>query len=161
MGRTALALTLLALSCRAGPRAAPPEGTAHTVTTTPDSLELLLLAPDSVRAGAPIRFTLRLTNRGAAPLDVYLRGRTVTFDVAVADSGGTVVWRRLEGETIPAIALLRTLAPAERLDLTAEWDQRTNAGAPVRPGAYTVRGLLLVEGPPRATAPVALVITPR
>ncbi|MGH7711047.1 MAG: BsuPI-related putative proteinase inhibitor, partial [Gemmatimonadaceae bacterium] len=118
---------------------------------TPDSLGLQLLVASPARAGQAVRFTMRVQNVTARPLDVYLRGRESTFDVVVARPGGDVVWRRLEGETIPAIVHIRTLAPSERFELVAEWDQRTKQGTRVPPGEYTVRGLLLVEGEALAT----------
>jgi hypothetical protein len=123
--------------------------------TVPDSLTLTLVVPEQVRTGARVPITLRLENRGSRPLDLSLRGRTLTFDVEVSDSSGAVRWRRLEGEIIPAIVHLRTLAPGERLEVEAAWDRAA------APGPYRVRGLLLVEGPPRPTPPVPLRIVPR
>jgi len=104
---------------------------------------------------------LRVSNRGARPLDLYLRGRTVTVDVVVTRAGGEVVWRRLEGEIIPAIVHLRTLAPGERLEVAAVWDQRTNLGIPAGPGEYAARGFLLVEGDPVPTPPAAFRVVAR
>jgi hypothetical protein len=125
-----------------------------------DSLELALVLPARVRAGAPVPIRLRVRNRTERPLDLYLRGRTTTFDVVIAGSDGQVVWRRLEGEVIPAIVHLRTLAPGERLEVEAVWDQRTNAGKAAEPGEYTVRGLLLVEGAPLEIGPLPLRVEP-
>lgn len=101
-----------------------------------------------------------MTNETRHALDLYLRGRVLTFDVLVAPPDGAVVWRRLEDEIIPAIVHLRTLAPAERLELVTEWDQRTRQGSPVDPGEYTARGLLLVEGEPLETKSVPFRIEP-
>lgn len=126
-----------------------------------DSLSLTLVLPAEVRAGGRVPITLRVENHERGPLDLYLRGRTTTFDVEVTDTGGTVVWRRLEGEIIPAIVHLRTLAPGERFEIGTTWDQRTTQGRPIPPGAYSVRGLLLVEGKPLETVPVPLRIVAR
>jgi Intracellular proteinase inhibitor len=114
----------------------------------PDPVRLELLLEPRAPAGVPVRIRLRAENVTQRPVDLYLRGRTVTFDVVVAQAAGGVVWRRLEGEIIPAIVHLRPLAPGERLEVETEWDQRTNDGKPVEPGDYVVDGSLLTEGEP-------------
>ncbi len=150
------ALLALAAACRPEPRE---EGRVVT-GSGPDTLALELLLPRSVRAGEPVPMTLRVQNRTARTLDLYLRGRSPTFDVVVARPDGEVVWRRLEGEIIPAIALLRPLAPGERLEIAASWDQRTGRGL-ITPGNYTARGLLLTEGEPLETADVPFTVAGR
>lgn len=125
-----------------------------------DSLDLELLLPSRVRAGAPVPIRLRVRNRTGRSLDLYLLGRTTTFDVVITGVGGEEVWRRLEDEVIPAIVHLRPLAPAEPLEAEAVWDQHTKGGKRVAPGEYTVRGILLVEGEPLATPPAPLRIDP-
>ena len=115
--------------------------------------------PPSVAAGAPVPIRLRVKNETAAPLDLYLRGRDVAFDITVADSTGDVVWRKLEGEVTQAILQLRTLAPGEVMELSHTWDQKSQRGSPVPPGRYTVRGSVLTDGrttldPPPATVEI-------
>jgi len=56
---------------------------------------------------------------------------------------------------------LRTLAPGERLQLEAVWDQRTGAGRPAEPAEYVARGFLLVEGTPLPTPLTPLGIVAR
>jgi hypothetical protein len=114
----------------------------------PDSLRLELLLPSRVSAGAPVPIRLRAQNVTGHPLDVYLRGRTITWDVVIERPAGEVVWRRLEEEVIPAILHVRPLAPGERVEVQTVWDQRTKAGEVVGPGDYVLYGLLLVEGEP-------------
>jgi intracellular proteinase inhibitor BsuPI len=123
-----------------------------------DSLRLELLLEPRVRAGEPVRFRLRVQNVAQRPLDLYLRGRTITFDVLISRAVGGVVWRRLEGEIIPAIVQLRPLAPGERLEAEAVWDQRANDGKRVEPGEYVVDASLLVEGEPLRTPQRSLTI---
>lgn len=130
-----------------------------TAGTQPLRLELLL--PPRVRAGDPVPIRLRAENATNQAIDLYLRGRTTTFDVEVARPDGAIVWRRLEGEIIPAIVHLRVLAPAERLEVEASWDQRATGGKPADPGEYVVRGLLLLEGEPLRTPPRTLSIVKR
>ncbi|HEV8263439.1 MAG TPA: BsuPI-related putative proteinase inhibitor [Gemmatimonadales bacterium] len=109
--------------------------------------------PRSVRAGDPVPVTLRLTNPGTKPVDLYLTGRTVTFDVIVARADGAIVWRRLEGATGQQIIQVKTLAPGEVFELRATW----NAAA--APGDYTVQGVLPTDGEALRTKAVPLRIT--
>jgi hypothetical protein len=127
-----------------------------------DPLRLRLDAPSEVRAGATVPLTLRVENTGDRPLDLYLRGRTIAFDVIVSRADGTVAWRRLEGEVIPAIIQVKTLAPREALELRGEWNQRTNGGQRVGPGLYSLRGALLTDAPtPLETAAAELRVVSR
>ena len=120
----------------------------------PDSLRLQLVLPRRVGAGERVPITLRVQNRAQHAITLYLRGRTATFDVTIARPDGTVVWRRLENEIIPAILSVRTLVPREQLELKAVWDQRTSRRKPVAPGEYTARAVLLVEDNPPETPSV-------
>jgi len=148
---------------RGGPSRADPAPTTQVSITTPrDSLRLQLEVPAQVPAGAPVPIVLRVTNTGAAARELYLRGRTVAFDVTIAREGGAVVWRRLDGQAIEAIVQLRVLQPGEALTLEHRWDQRDRRGEPVAPGIYTVQGALLTDEPePRRTTIRTLRITPR
>ena len=126
-----------------------------------DSVRLALDVPATARAGASVPIALRVENVAGRALELYLRGRTIAWDVVVARAGGDTVWRRLDGEVIPAIVQLRLLAPGEVLTLRAAWDQRDAAGAHVGPGRYTVRADLLTDRPePLAAAPAPVEIAP-
>jgi hypothetical protein len=64
------------------------------------------------------------------------------------------VWRRLEGEVVPGIIQFKLLGASEVLELSHDWDQRTNRLASVGPGEYTAQGILLTDGPePLTSAP--------
>lgn len=126
-----------------------------------DSLRLRLLAPDRVVAGEPVPVTLRLENATERTLTLYLTGRSIAFDVVVERADGARVWRRLEGEVIQSILRLETLGPGEVLVLETSWDQRSNAGEPVPPGEYRVRGIVPTEGEPLVTRAESLRILPR
>ncbi len=108
-------------------------------------LRLRLEAPAEARLGENVPVTLRVENVSDDPLDLYLRGRTIAFDLIVSRDDRTVVWRRLEGEIIPAIIQVKTLAPREVFELKAEWNQRTNGGRQVAAERYLVRGVLLTD----------------
>lgn len=110
-----------------------------------------LVVAEQAGFGVPVAITVRAENITARSLDLYLTGRPIAFDLIVTDLTGAVVWRRLEGEVIAAALRIETLAPGDTLELTDTWDQRTNAGEPVVPGAYTVRGEILAEDQPLVT----------
>jgi hypothetical protein len=97
-----------------------------------------LVAPSRVRPGAPVPFLVRLTNTSPRPVDATFVGRSITFDIAVADARGRELWRRLDGETVPMVLQLRTLAPGEAIELANVWNQRRRDGTPLPPGEYVV-----------------------
>ena len=111
--------------------------------------------PAQVRVGAPVQITLRARNGGSQPLDLYLRGREIAFDITITSETGELVWRRLEGRTVPAILQVRTLSPGESLELSEVWDQQTNAGMPADPGRYTVEGTFPTDSRRPAKTPAA------
>jgi len=107
-----------------------------------DSVAFRVHAPPSVRTGEPVPVELQLTNRTERPITIYLQGRPIAFDITVKREDGSVVWRRLEGQVVPAILAVRTLAPAESLTFGAVWDGRLPGGAPAPAGSYTITGTL-------------------
>lgn len=145
---TILAATLVAMLA---PLAAMPAQTPR----------LEIEVPPRVVAGDSVRIVLRATNDGPGPLELYLMGRSVTFDITVAGTDGTVVWRRLEGQTVPAILQIRFLAPGESLELEHVWDQRANGRELVGTGTYTVTGAIHTDSRPLRTPTAPLRIMPR
>jgi Intracellular proteinase inhibitor len=130
------------------------------MTTTPaESLRLETDVPAQVPVGDPVPILLRVTNVSGKPVELYLMGRSVTFDITVSGHDGATVWRRLDGQTLQAILQIRTLAPGEMLEVRHDWDQRAAGGNSVRPGKYVVQGALLTDGQPLRTpaAPLRLV----
>ena len=104
---------------------------------------------------------MRVQNVSDGALDLYLTGRPIAFDLIVTDAEGSVVWRRLEGEVIAAVLRIETLNPGAILVLEDRWNQRSNAGEPVAPGPYTVRGELPTESGPLVTTTSPLRIVSR
>jgi hypothetical protein len=160
-----VALLALLLGCGTSEPERPPDpysaaGSEAVDITLGDSLRLSLGGPVEVAMGVPVPFMLTLENVSGRPLDLYLRGRTIAFDIVVLDTAGATIWRRLEGEMIPAVLRLETLAPGQVLELSGQWDQRDNAGRPVRAGDYTAYGELLTEAAPLRTGTVTLRIVP-
>lgn len=129
--------------------------------TPTESLRLEADVPPEVRLGVPVPITLRAVNTGTTPLELYLMGRSPTFDITVARPDGAVVWRRLEGQMVPAILQLRTLAPGETLEVRHDWDQRTTRGQIVSRGTYVVQGALLTDAQPLRTPAAPLRIVAR
>ena len=125
----------------------------------PESIRLELNGPTEARVGSPIPIALRLRNLRDQPIDLYLRGRTIAFDVIVRRDSGEVVWRRLENAIIPAILRIETLPPHGMLELRADWSLETNTGAPITPGTYAVQGILFTEDAELSTVPIGLRVT--
>lgn len=153
-----LVLAAVAIACRPGSSpghaARPPSAEALVTGSAGDSLELSLAGPAEVSEGDRVHFTFQARNTASRPLGLYLLGRTPTLDVEVFRPTGDLVWRRLEGEVIPAILQVRTLAPGERIAVEADWDQRTRAGTPAGPGEYVARARLVLEGDSLSAPPM-------
>jgi hypothetical protein len=160
IGWVVLALTACRSASMNGVGDRPDEqpGTAESV---PGPVRVELLMPPRLRAAAPVPIRLRVQNVSRQAVDLYLRGRGITFDVVVARASGEIVWQRLEREMIPAIVHLRPLEPGERLESETIWNQITKTGQTAEPGAYVVHALLLVEGQPLTTPSVPLRILGR
>ena len=109
-------------------------------------VRLAITIPGTAAVGSTIPVAMRLENASAQPVELYLRGREITFDFLVADARGEIVWRRLEGEIILAILRLEVLVPGQAIEFGDTWDQRDNFGQPVAPGDYSVRGEVLTDG---------------
>jgi hypothetical protein len=125
-----------------------------------DSLSIGLAVLPEVRRGAVVDIRFRMQNTGTRPIELYLRGRSITVDVVIT-RGQDTVWHRLADEAIPAIIQLRVLAPGEVIEVPAPWNQRSGAGEPASAGDYSVRGMLLTEGRALETAPIPLRIVDR
>jgi hypothetical protein len=163
--RTLAIVALAATACDAASRgqraddSRPPSATP--VSEHWPTVELTLVVAERAKLGEPLPIAIRAENRGPATVEMYLRGRTVAFDILVTDSRDTPVWRRLEDEIIPAIVQLRTLAPGEAFELGTVWNQRTAEGRQAPAGDYFVRGFLLTDTPEAAaTESVTLRLSP-
>jgi hypothetical protein len=116
-----------------------------------------LAAPAEVPRGRPVPITLRLINAGDHQITVYLAGRPTAFDIVVSDETGTVVWRRLAGQTVAAILGVHSLEPGDTLTFEDVWPQRDARGQPVPDGTYRLVGLLPTDGPEPLRTPHATV----
>jgi len=122
-----------------------------------DSLRVDLHVPPKVAPGAPVPIAIRIRNSADRPIELHLQGRTTVFDLIVS-RGQTVVWRRLEGKTAPAILQLRMLAPGEVLELKDTWEQVDRGGRLVGPGKYRVTGEVPTDTAPLRAWPVSFTI---
>ncbi len=120
-----------------------------------DSMLVELVVPRNVATGQPVPMALRIRNIGDRPIELYLQGRPIAFDLTVRREG-EVVWRRLEGATVSAILQIRTLAAGEVLELKERWTQQDNSGRRVGPGDYVVSGAVLTDREPLKAAAVPL-----
>lgn len=166
--RAGLLLPLLAAACGDAGDTKPVDTFAAQVEAragvpfAQEGAVVILDVPDTAKAGSPVPIRIRVRNETAAPLDLYLQGRDVTFDITVTDSTGDAVWRKLEGEVTQAILQLKTLAPGEVMELSHTWSQKSQRGSQVPAGRYTVRGSVLTDGQATLDSPPAtLEITPR
>ena len=115
-----------------------------TPPTVP-GIRLTLRIPERVRAGIVVPIIMLVENTSAKPLELYVRGREMTCDFVVRAPGGDIVWRRLEGEVIPAILRLEVLLPAQPIAFRDSWDQVGYSGDLVAPGVYSVTGAVLTD----------------
>lgn len=122
---------------------------------TRDSLRFTVAAPAEARVDEDVPITLRLTNAAGRPVELYLRGREIAFDIIAADHAGVIVWRRLAGVVVPGILQVKVLGPGETLELEDAW-------RPAAPGEYSLQGILPTDEPePLRTAPVRVRVLPR
>jgi hypothetical protein len=115
--------------------------------TEPDreQIRLDIEAPQRLPRGEPVPITLIIGNTSDRHVDLYVTGRPVAFDIVITSADGTVVWRRLEGQTIAAILQVLELRPHSTFELRDDWMQRTNKGVAVEPGRYKIVGELIME----------------
>lgn len=99
------------------------------------------------KLGQKLPLKLKLKNISDQPVGLTLLGQPAYDFVVTQGYDGPEVWRWSQGKAIQEIAELRTLAPNEELEFVEAWDLRDNAGTPILPGRYAVRGLLNVEPP--------------
>lgn len=161
-----LLLAIVGAGCRSTPPDADATSARESDSTRPpedamadapiDSLRLDLVVPAQIAGGEPVGMTLRVENVAERPLDLYLVGRTIAFDLVVEDPAGVEIWSRLHDQVVQQILRVEHLAPGDTLVLEDTWPQRSNAGRPVVPGEYQVRGEVLAEGGPLVAGPVPL-----
>jgi len=124
-------------------------------------LRLILEAPARARRGEPVPLVFIVTNVGRTPLTLQLLGRTPSADFRISDSRGRLVWSLLRGQTLLGALRLFPLDPGKSLSFREVWNQRTDAGRPVAPGKYLIRGVLLTDDPKGLASPPARLLIER
>ena len=125
--------------------------------TTPDNAPArVTLQIKRRRREDPVRFIVRLVNDHDEPVDLYLCGREITFDVIVSRTKGPVVWQRLSGQVIQAILRLETLGPLEAIELEDRWDLHDNGGRHVGYGSYEMKAVVLTDGTMSLESPTVM-----
>jgi len=121
-------------------------------------LRLELIVPRKAHLGDTVEITIRVRNAGKRAADLELSGRPVAFDVVIRGPDGTEVWRRLGQGAIAAALMVLRLEPGEAHEFSLRWAEVDDAGSQVRPGRYTVRGMVPIDGRNRMTAERPLLI---
>jgi len=124
-------------------------------------LRLTLKAPARARSGEPVPLVFTVTNVGRMPLTLQLLGRTPSADFRISDSRGRPVWSLLRGQTLLGALRLFPLDAGKSLAFREKWNQRTDAGRPVAPGKYLIRGVLLTDDPKGLASPPARLLIER
>jgi hypothetical protein len=140
---------------------------ASSPPATPEAIERIgasaltaqLELPTEVQVGKPVSLTFKLRNTRSHPVELILGGRP-PYDFVITKEDGTEIWRWSQGQVIQFILEIKTLLPGEELEFATEWQQVTNAGAPVPPGTYWVWGIINLDPPEKLeTEPTPLIIT--
>jgi hypothetical protein len=92
---------------------------------------------------------------------LQLLGRTPSADFRISDPRGRLVWSRLRGQTLLGALRLFPLDAGRSLSFREVWNQRTDAGGPVAPGEYLIRGVLLTDDPDGLASPPARLLIGR
>ena len=131
------------------------------MTTESDSLRVSLAVPQTVVQGDTVVVTYRAENISTRTLTMYLLGRTPTLDIRVTNAEGVEIWRRLEGEVVPAVLRVETLPPGGAVIVSEAWNLRTRRGEAARPGRYSITAELVLESGVLRSGDVSLQVLPR
>lgn len=118
---------------------AAPVTQPQVVGTQP--IRLSLLVPRTLLAGQPITLTATLASVSAQPVELEL-GQPPQADFLILDASGRLVWNCLYQIDIATVADQYVLLPRRRMAFTCVWSGRSNQGAALPPGSYTVRALV-------------------
>jgi hypothetical protein len=121
-------------------------------------LTLELAVPSRAPLGDTVEISIRVRNTGKRPAALELSGRPVAFDVVIRGPDGSEVWRRLRRGAVAAALVVLRLEPGEAHDFSLQWAEVDDEGSQVRPGRYTVRGMVPIDGQKRVTAERELLI---
>ena len=100
------------------------------------------LDKDNNDKGADIGFVVVARNTSDKTVVLHF-STSRTFDFLISSrSNNTVVWQRSHGTLFTQANKQIVLAPGEKVDYRGRWNQKTNNGTVVAPGAYSVVGII-------------------
>ncbi len=118
-----------------------PARPAATAAQIAQALDVRLVIGEQVfPRGETVPLQLVVTNQSQRPVVVpFGSGQQFDFEVV---RNGTVVWNWARDRAFTQVFSTMTLQPGERMVYETSWAQRNNQGNRVRPGLYTVRGVV-------------------
>lgn len=129
--------------------------------TESDSLRVSLAVQETAMQDDTVLVTFRAENISTRTLTIYLLGRTPTLDIRVTNAEGVEVWRRLEGEVVPAVLRVETLQPGGAVIVSEPWNLRTKRGESIPPGRYSIHAELVLESGVLRSGEASLQVLPR
>ncbi len=125
------------------------------VQATEPPLRYAATVPDDIiDAGRVVDFTLTITNAGVGPVTLSFP-TTQRLDVVIWNDDCTEMWRWSRGKAFAQVTEALRVPAGGAIVLHIPWDQRDQAGRPVRIGAYEARVVFLGRRTSR-NAPLAL-----
>ena len=157
MRKLFFAVLTLAAACSIEERGAPGTNPNTEIDiggqTAMDSVTVSIEAPRAAAVGDRIPISLVVQNNRDRRIDLHLTGREPTFDIIVARSDSTIVWRRLASVSVMQIVLLKTMAPGESFTVFDYWQ-------PTEAGDYVIGAELPTDTRALQAKPVSISIRP-
>jgi hypothetical protein len=119
-----------------------------------DAIEISLSVPSQARIGDHVPITIMVRNPRPRTVGLASVGSEITFDIVIVRDDA-LVWRRLEGQTIPLALQIRMLESGASIALTDTWHATVDAGV------YAVRGRIPTDAEPLETPWVEMEIVSR
>jgi hypothetical protein len=155
MRKLFFAVLIFASACSIEERGAPGTNPNTEIDiggqTSTDSVTVTIAAPRAAAVGDRIPISLVVQNNRDRGIELHLTGREPTFDIIVARSDSTIVWRRLASVSVMQILLLKPMAPAESFTVYDYWQ-------PTEAGEYVIGAELPTDARPLQARPTSIVI---
>ena len=96
--------------------------------------------------GKSVRFVLELINLTNTTVE-FTFPSSKQYDFEVRDAGNQLVWIWSHDQMFTQAETSIILDAEGKIKFTPLWDQKDNKGNQVKPGSYTVTGMIMVSGP--------------